>query len=39
VSVVALAECAHVLLTQYGIGQRDLIDALIGQYGIAIREP
>ena len=30
VSVVALAECAHVLRTQYGIGQRDVIDALIG---------
>ena len=30
VSAVALAECAHVLRTQYGIGQRDVIDALIG---------
>ncbi len=29
VSVVALAECAHVLRTQYGIEQRDIIDALI----------
>jgi predicted nucleic acid-binding protein len=29
VSVVALAECAHVLRTQYGVGQRDIIDALI----------
>lgn len=30
VSVVALAECAHVLRTAYGIGQRDIIDSLIG---------
>jgi len=30
VSAVALAECAHVLRTQYGIGQRDVIDAFIG---------
>jgi predicted nucleic acid-binding protein len=30
VSVVALAECAHVLRTQYQVGQRDIIDALIG---------
>jgi len=30
VSVVALAECAHVLRTQYEIPQRDIIDALIG---------
>jgi predicted nucleic acid-binding protein len=30
VSVVALAECAHVLRTQFGIGQRDIVDALIG---------
>ncbi len=30
VSVVALAECAHVLRTQYGVGQRDIIDSLIG---------
>jgi predicted nucleic acid-binding protein len=29
VSVVALAECAHVLRTQYAVGQRDIIDALI----------
>jgi predicted nucleic acid-binding protein len=29
VSPVALAECAHVLRTQYGIEQRDIIDALI----------
>ena len=29
VSVVALAECAHVLRTQYGIEQRDIVDALI----------
>ncbi len=28
-SVVTLAECAHVLRTQYGIGQRDIVDALI----------
>ena len=30
VSVVALAECAHVLRTQYEVAQRDIIDALIG---------
>lgn len=30
VSVVALAECAHVLRTQYGIEQRDILDSLIG---------
>jgi predicted nucleic acid-binding protein len=30
VSVVALAECAHVLRTQYQVEQRDIIDALIG---------
>lgn len=30
VSVVALAECAHVLRTQYEVDQRDIIDALIG---------
>lgn len=30
VSVVALAECAHVLRSQYGVDQRDIIDALIG---------
>ena len=29
VSIVALAECAHVLRTQYGVGQRDIIDSLI----------
>jgi predicted nucleic acid-binding protein len=30
VSIVALAECAHVLRTQYEVGQRDIIEALIG---------
>jgi predicted nucleic acid-binding protein len=30
VSPVALAECAHVLRTQYGVDQRDIIDGLIG---------
>ena len=30
VSVVALAECAHVLRTQYEVAQRDIIEALIG---------
>ena len=30
VSVVALAECAHVLRSQYGVDQRDIIDTLIG---------
>lgn len=30
VSIVALAECAHVLRTQYQVAQRDIIDALIG---------
>jgi len=30
VSIVALAECAHVLRTQYEVSQRDIIDALIG---------
>ena len=30
VSLVALAECAHVLRTQYQIEQRDIIDSLIG---------
>jgi predicted nucleic acid-binding protein len=30
VSVVALAECAHVLRTQYDIKARDIVDALIG---------
>jgi predicted nucleic acid-binding protein len=29
-SIVALAECAHVLRTQYEVSQRDIIDALIG---------
>ena len=29
ISVVALAEGAHVLRTQYGVAQRDIIDALI----------
>lgn len=30
VSVVTLAECAHVLRAQYGIEQRDILDSLIG---------
>jgi predicted nucleic acid-binding protein len=30
VSLVALAECAHVLRTQYAVEQRDIIDSLIG---------
>ena len=30
VSLVALAECAHVLRTQYGVEQRDIVDSLIG---------
>jgi predicted nucleic acid-binding protein len=30
VSIVALAECAHVLRSQYEVSQRDIIDALIG---------
>ena len=30
VSIIALAECAHVLRTQYDVPQRDIIDALIG---------
>jgi predicted nucleic acid-binding protein len=30
VSMVALAEAAHVLRTQYEVGQRDIIDALVG---------
>ena len=30
VSVVAGAECAHVLRTQYEVSQRDIIDSLIG---------
>ncbi len=29
VSAIALAECAHVLRTQYGVDQRDIIDSLI----------
>jgi predicted nucleic acid-binding protein len=30
ISLVALAECAHVLRTQYRIEPRDIIDSLIG---------
>lgn len=30
VSQVALAECAHVLRTQYGVEARDILDSLIG---------
>jgi predicted nucleic acid-binding protein len=30
VSLVALAECAHVLRTQYAVEQREIIDSLIG---------
>jgi len=30
ISPVALAECAHILRTQYEVGQRDIIDSLIG---------
>lgn len=30
VSPVALAECAHVLRTQYGVEQVDILDSLIG---------
>ncbi len=30
ISLVALAESAHVLRTQYGVEQRDIIDGLIG---------
>jgi predicted nucleic acid-binding protein len=30
VSPVALAECAHVLRTQYGVDLRDIVDSLIG---------
>ena len=30
VSPVALAECAHVLRTQYDVAQRDILDSLIG---------
>ena len=29
VSIVAIAECAHVLRTQYEVSQRDIVDALI----------
>ena len=29
VSIVALAECAHVLRTQYAVDQRDIVDSLI----------
>src|SRR5262245_37739910 len=30
VSAVALAECAHVLRTQYDIASRDIVESLIG---------
>lgn len=30
VSLVALAECAHVLRTQYGVAEPDIIDSVIG---------
>src|SRR5207249_7921029 len=30
VSAVALAECAHVLRTQYAIAREDIVEALIG---------
>jgi predicted nucleic acid-binding protein len=30
ISQVALAECAHVLRTQYDVAQRDILDSLIG---------
>ncbi len=30
ISPVALAECAHVLRTQYGVEQGDILDSLIG---------
>ena len=30
ISPVALAECAHVLRTQYGVEQGDIIESLIG---------
>ena len=30
IAPVALAECAHVLRTQYGVEQRDILDSLIG---------
>jgi predicted nucleic acid-binding protein len=30
VSPVALAECAHVLRTQYGVARDDILDSLIG---------
>ncbi len=29
ISLVALAECAHVLRTQYDVSQRDILDSLI----------
>jgi predicted nucleic acid-binding protein len=29
VSPVVLLECAHVLRTQYGVGERDIVDALV----------
>jgi predicted nucleic acid-binding protein len=29
VSIVTLAECAHVLRTQYGVEQRDIVNSLI----------
>ena len=30
ISPVALAECAHVLRTQYGVAQADVVESLIG---------
>jgi predicted nucleic acid-binding protein len=30
ISAVALAECAHVLRTQYGVGRADIVESLIG---------
>jgi predicted nucleic acid-binding protein len=30
ISPVALAECAHVLRTQYGVGRDDILESLIG---------
>lgn len=30
ISLVALAECAHVLRSQYGVSQTDILDGLIG---------
>jgi predicted nucleic acid-binding protein len=48
VSLVALAETAHVLRTQYGVAQRDILDSLIDlvqrenvrivDYGVPTRE-